>query len=270
MNISRFFRKLSGQSRSSRRSRRRGRSSGKGLPIPNPFASQTFQIDDPQGFFLILNWLGYVLLFVSAIDYFLIFYPPQLTNPNWELQTFIAMVNNAWFLLLAIVLVFLPTRRNIRQLELSFMKLLRWVMLLAGVLFILLIPLGITNTQRINQDANQQLVRQQQIRQEQLDRIEEAVENENLPLFQRQRLGQAIGLERSESSEEAILERVQTLEEQLNQEVAAAKRDRFQNLMRRMVRTNIGGLLIGVLLIRFWWQTRWIKSIGKSSFMDSP
>jgi hypothetical protein len=53
------------------------------------------------------NWLGYVLLFASAVDYFLIIYPPQLTNPEWELQPISRMVDHAWVGLIAVILVFL-------------------------------------------------------------------------------------------------------------------------------------------------------------------
>ncbi|WP_186708795.1 hypothetical protein [Euhalothece natronophila] len=32
-----------------------------------------------------------------------------------------------------------------------------------------------------------------------------------------------------------------------------------------MVRTNVGALLIGVFLIRVWWETRWLKSIKRAN-----
>lgn len=236
--------------------------------VSNPFTKLNFRIDDAQGFFLILNWLGYILLFASLVDYFLILYPPQLTNPNWELQTFSRMVDHAWILLLSLILIFLPTRTRIRRFEVGFLRLLRWTVFLGGVLFILLIPLGLINTQRIDQQTNEQLGLQQQARQEQLNELGEAIRTQNIPLEQLQQLGSAIGIEESgnrEAIKESILTQIDQEKEQLREQVATAKAERFQQLIRRMVRTNLGALLIGTFLIRLWWETRWLKSLTRSA-----
>lgn len=232
--------------------------------VKNPFANLPFQIEDRQGFFIILNWLGYVLLFASAVDYFLIIYPPQLTNPEWELQTISRMVNHAWVGLIGVILVFLPTRTNIRRFELSFLSLLRWAVLFGGVLFILLIPLGIINSQRIDQATTEQIALQQQQRQEQLNNIEEAVRTQDIPPEQLQQLGEALGVEGEPSPaniREALLEQIDQERQQLRQQVATARSDRLQELIRRAVRTNIGALLIGTFLIRLWWEARWVRSV---------
>ena len=234
----------------------------------NPLKNLNFRIDDAQGFFLILNWLGYVLLFASAVDYFLILYPPQLTNPNWELQTFSRMVDNAWVLLISLILIFLPTRTHIRRFEVNFLGFLRWMVLLGGVLFILLIPLGLINTQRIDQQTTEQLGLQQQARQEQLNNLGDAIRTQNIPLEQLQQLGSAVGIEESgnrETIKQGILSQIEQEKEQLRQQVAIAKGERFQQLIRRTVRTNLGAFLIGVFLIRLWWETRWLKSIKRTN-----
>lgn len=268
MNVSRIFRGIL-----PRKHRRHKRSRNWfpeiKLPLPrNPLANLSFKIDDAQGFFLILNWLGYILLFASCVDYFLIFYPPQLTNPNWELQTFSRMVDNAWILLISLILIFLPTRTRIRRFEVNFLGFLRWMAFLGGVLFILLIPLGLINTQRIDQQTAEQLGLQQQARQEQLNNLGEAIRTQDIPLEQLQQLGSAVGIEESgnrEAIKEGILTQIEQEKAQLREQVATAKAERFQQLIRRMVRTNVGALLIGVFLVRLWWETRWLKSLKRST-----
>ena len=286
MSVNRFFRNLLQQNKKPSPYRRRPpfwlrlpplrlprfrlklpRVSGPQIKLPsinNPFANLPFQVDNPQGFFVMLNWLGYVLLFASAIDYFLIIYPPQLTNPEWELQTFGRLVDNGWFLLLSIILVFLPTRTNIRRFELNFLSFLRWVVLLGGVVFILLIPLGVINSQRIEQITTVQIARQQQARQEQLDNIEEAARTQDIPPQQLQQLGDALGVEGDPSEtniREALIQKVEQEKQQLRQQVAIVRGDRIRELIRQAVRTNIGAFLIGTFLIRLWWETRWLRTV---------
>lgn len=232
--------------------------------IPNPLASIPFNLIDRQRFWVIANWLGYILLFVSTIDYILILYPPQLTNPAWELQAFTRMVDNAWFLMLALILVFIPTRNSIRRYELNFLSLLRWSMLVGGAVFILLIPLGVINTQRINQNVTVQIGRQESVRQEQLDNLQNAIETQNIAPRQGRQLAEALGVEVSPSDpsfKEALIQRIQEQKQELRQRVAIAKGDRFRQLLRQAVRTHIGALLIGSFLVRLWWESRWVKEV---------
>ena len=272
MNVTRFFRDvLPGNSkRPSRRPGKKFQNPFAQIKVPsfrNPFANLPFRVDDAQRFFLILNWLGYVLLFASIVDYILIVYPLQLTDPRWELQTFGQMVDNAWILLLSLILIFLPTRTNIRRFELNFLSFLRWMILLGGVIFILLLPLGLVNTQRINQQTLEQLSVQQQNRQEQLNNLQEAINTQNVSEEELQQLGQALGINEPAQTDNlrgAVSEAIDQQREQLRQQVENAKSERFKQLIRQTVRTHIGGLLIGVFLLRLWWEAKWVKSVRAS------
>lgn len=263
MKITRFFRDIFSRKRKPRSYRRpfwqRFR-----FRISNPLSNLPFQISDPQGFFIILNWLGYILLFASAIDYLLILYPPQLRNTQWELQTATSLVNNAWILLIAIILIFLPTRTSIRRFEVQFLSLLRWMVLLGGIIFILLIPLNVINSQRIDQQTTVQIARQQEAREEQLENLEEAIETQNIPPQQLQQLAQALGVEGNTDTnnlKETLITQIETQKQQLQQQATNLKNQRFQNLIRNAVRTNVGALLIGTFLVRLWWETRWVRSV---------
>ncbi|PSO49742.1 MAG: hypothetical protein BRC33_05695 [Cyanobacteria bacterium SW_9_44_58] len=240
------------------------------ISIPNPFAQVFLQEKDTQSFLIILNWLGYVLLFVSAIDYFVLLYPPQLTNPNWEFQTVRGMVNNVWFALLALILIYIPNRTQIRRFELAFLKFLRWIILVGGVVFILLIPLTLNNAQRIYENNVTQINQQQTQRQQQLNNLEQAVKTQDIPAEQRQQIGQALGLDvqpNSENIRKALLEEINRQKQQLKQEVAAEKNSSYRELLRQAGRTSVAIFLIGLFLIRLWWETRGLKSIkrGKTS-----
>lgn len=230
--------------------------------LPNPFANFAFIIEERQRFFITLNWLGYILIFASALDYFLIFYPPQLTDPRWELQTLTNWVNNSWFFLLGLILVFLPTRLYIRRFELNFLSLLRGIVLLWAIFFILLLPLGVINTQRINTDTVTEINREQAVQQRQLEILEQALTTRQIAPRQLQQIAQALGVQippNSQNLKGTLIEEVRKQQEQIEQQANATKQDRFQKLIRESVRTHFGALLIAFFLFRLWWETRWVK-----------
>ncbi len=254
--------------------RRRGVTPRKPLRLPrikrpsikNPFALLPFNIENRQGFFIILNWLGYVLLFASFVDYLLIIYPPEWTNSEWQLQTSGEMVNHAWILLIAIMLIYLPTRSQISPLELNFLGLFRWVALLMAIIFILLIPVGVMSARQVNRDVLQELHSEKENQQEQLEQLEQQVRTEQIPPEQLQRLGEQLDVSQpnQDNIRTALLEEIEQQRTQLKQEVSQTHSQRFQELIQQLIRISIGAFLIGVFLIRLWWQTRWVRSIKQS------
>jgi len=232
--------------------------------INNPFKVISIGVSNNQGIFILLSWLGYVILIVSAIDYFRVLYPLQLTNPSWEFQTFINLVNNTWLLLLALILIFIPNRSQIRRFELAFLRFLRWIILLGGIIFILLIPLTVQNANRLNQQATVQLSQQQATQKQQLNNIEDALQNQIVSYSQMQRLKNQFNVENvpeAQTLEEILIEKVQQRQQQLQQQIALQKQMRFRELFGQAGRNSIAALLIGIFLIRLWWEARWVKLV---------
>jgi hypothetical protein len=270
MNVTRLFRNVFNRNNNSKR-RPPNRKGFPKLQVPsiaNPFSEVYSYLNDTRSFLVILNWLGYIFLLASVVDYFLILYPPQLTNPRWELQAVTDMVNNAWFLLLSLILIFIPNRTRIRRLELNFLSLLRWIVLFSGVIFILLLPLGIINTQRIHEDTVATVIREETTRRLQLTNVEEAIKTQDIPKAQLERIGDALGLEETPESatvKEALLKKIDEQKAELRERVEATKSNRFRQLMRQSVRTHVGAVLIGVFLIRLWWEARWLQWVRDQS-----
>lgn len=270
MNVAQLFRKLFSRNKAPKTppSRRQTPSQGIIQFFSNPFAEISSYVAQTRDFLVILNWLGYILLIASLVDYVLILFPPQLTNPEWELQAFTRMVNNAWFLLLSLILIFIPNRTRMRRFELNFLSLLRWILLLGGVVYISLIPLAITNAQRIHQASITTVIEEETARQQQLTNVQEAIENQDIPQAQLERIGDALGLEEipeSDTVKEALIAKIREQKQQLRQEVEATRRERSRELLRRSFRTNLGAFLIGVFLIRLWWEARWLKLVREQS-----
>ncbi len=241
---------------------------GAQLKVPsagNWLRNVDFTFNQRQSFFILLNWLGYVILLGSIVNYLWIIYPPQLLNPQWELQTINRLVDHAWFLLIAVVLIFLPTRSYIRRIELSVLKGLRWGILLMAILFILMLPLGLINAQRIDQTQQRQLELQQQAQLERLSNLERTIRDEGISQQQLEQLQQQFAQDELAVTEEqvktVILEGIQQERENLREQVQQARQEQVEQLVRRTLRTEIGGLLIGVFLIRLWFRTNWVKTL---------
>lgn len=221
------------------------------------------KLSDRQHFLIIINWLGYILLIVSVIDYLLILYPLDLTNPEWELQTFDRMVEHAWLVLLGLILTFLPTQPAMHYLKLKFLRFLRWTTLLVGILFILLIPLGLVNSQRVYQQSIQELNAEQNGQLSQLSAIQESVETQAIPPNRLEEIGENLGL--SDPTDEdniraALIEEIEQQRQQVQAEFTISRNKRFRRTLLQALRTNVGALLIGVFLYGFWWKTAWVKS----------
>ena len=232
--------------------------------LRNPFQKLSLGTVDKEGLVILLNWLGYILVMISAVDYFFILYPPQLTNTTWEFQAVAQMISNAWFMILGLILIYLPNRVQIRGIEIFFLKGLRWLILTAGIIFILLLPLTIVNANRLYQDAVEQIDQQQVAQQEQLDEINTALEAGNLPYFQQQRLRNQWNIETippSSSLEVVLIETLQQRKEELKEQAQSQKENRFRQFFRQGGRNSLAGLLIGAFLIRLWWMSRWLKHL---------
>ena len=232
--------------------------------LPNPFQTLFIGATDYEGFFILLIWLGYTITLVSTIDYIVILYPLQLTNTSWEFQIINRVVNNAWFFLLGLILIFIPSRAKISRFELSFLKPLRWAIFLGGVLFILAIPLTLLNGQRLHERQTAQLSQQQGNQQEQLNTIKNALEEQSISSFQLEQLRERLNIEtvpESSTIEQTLIAKIEERKQQLRAEINNQKQASFRQLFGQAVRNSLASLFIGAFLIRLWWESRWLNRL---------
>ncbi len=98
----------------------------------------------------LLRLAGYGLLLLSLFDYINIFTPPRFTNPVWEFQVMGEMVEKMPVPLIGFAFVFFGKDAYRKDLEEIAIKVLSWLALVLGIMFLLLIPLGVNNTLRID------------------------------------------------------------------------------------------------------------------------
>jgi hypothetical protein len=212
----------------------------------------------------LFHWVGYGFLLLTLFDLFEIFVPPRFMNPVWEFQMLGAMVERVPIPLIGLVLVFCGEPNLRARWERSILKFLSWTALLFAVWFLLLIPLGIANTVRIDRHSNEEI--KNQVKQEiakfqpfknQLKEAETKEEVEKLLLrFDRQAVFPAIANQQLQALKQEISSSIATSEAKIKTEANKNLKNRRFTLLKKSVKWNLGALVSGCLFFFIWQNTR--------------
>jgi hypothetical protein len=217
--------------------------------------------------FEMFRFIGYTLLILSLFDYIAIFFPPRLTDPGWEFQVSGLVVDHVWALLLGLAFAFLYGQASIvvHNRHLSILKFLSWLSLVLGVIYLLIVPLGINNTLTIYRGINNQFTTQQAQQQEQIQKITEKV-NLTQSTDELNKIARALKVEKESENDQSL----QSLKTKISQQIdtvgkrtittAIANRDQqTRNLIKESLRVNLGAVISGACLIVLWNMTRWVR-----------
>ncbi|MEO0684476.1 MAG: HpsJ family protein [Cyanobacteria bacterium J06649_11] len=105
----------------------------------------------------IMRWVGYGLLILALFDVMEMFIPARFMNPNWEFQTFGALVEKVAVPLIGFAFVFLAGLNDRGNREGIILKILSWLTLLLGIIYFITVPLGVINTVRIYKQQQGQI-----------------------------------------------------------------------------------------------------------------
>jgi predicted PurR-regulated permease PerM len=222
-------------------------------------------VQGDQGFSIYrLRWIGYGLLILSVLDTIATLIPANFGNRLWELQTIGAIVERVPVPLLAMALIFFGEGYDRRGLENLFLKLLSWVCLLLGLVFLLMLPLGIfgtiyvnnQNNQQIDTQANQQLAQLQQVQERLTKGSPEDLRNLAGELT---RLGVPANTENPQQLKDQILSRITPAKERLQTQKAAVQSNQRLQLFKNSVKWLLGALISSVLFFTLWRGTDWAR-----------
>lgn len=213
---------------------------------------------------VLLNLAGYAFLISSLLDYVLFLFPLQPTNLLWEFRTMEQLVSHSWALLLGLFLICVRQQPAIRRGELRFLVALSWFALLIGLLFLLMLPLGVRNTLRIDGIQKNQFVNQSKAVDTQFQSITQVV-NRGLtqPPAKVQLQELAIRL-RSPAflearSKEEVLKIIEQSRATSQKQLGDNRKAQQLDLLKKSARINVGSLLAGSFFIALWWSTRWTR-----------
>jgi hypothetical protein len=201
-----------------------------------------------------LRLTGYVLLSLSALDVATIVLPPDVFNPQWEFDTLGRLVERVPVPLIGLALVFYGGLRYRRPLEKLCLRPLALITVGVGVCYLLMIPLGISNSIRLQHLAQTQesvLQDQQRSRYRQLEQqITDASSDKIFPLARRWKLVLA---EEEQTNPEAVKSRAlsQLKKNQILQQKQSliSRNARQQKHFKNSVKWIVGALLAGFCLI---------------------
>ncbi|MEG3956899.1 HpsJ-like protein, cyanoexosortase A-associated [Microcoleus sp. herbarium2] len=222
-------------------------------------------VQGDQGFSIYrLRWIGYGLLILSLLDTIVVLIPARFGERLWELQTIGAIVERVPVPLLAMALIFFGEGYDRRSLENLFLKLLSWVCLLLGLVFLLMLPLGIFGTIYVNNQNNQQITTQANQQLAQLQQVEERLTKgspEDLRTLagELSRLGVPANTDNPEQLKDQILSRVTPAKEQLQKQKAAVQSNQRLTLFKNSVKWLLGALISSVLFFTLWRGSDWAR-----------
>ena len=208
----------------------------------------------------LIRVIGYVFLAFFLFDFIDTLIPLRLTNPNWEFQTFGALVEKVPVLFLAYAMIYLGRNFGRKRLEQFLLSLITWLALILGLIYLLMIPIGIINTNRLLTLNHQQLLQLDiqiaQVKKAQTNLKTTKTQSELQQILSRD-LGNNSPIPKLENPEQ-----VKTLKNRLTtvitdgeaklKEQAQSLQDVRLELLKKSVKWNLGSLLSAVLLFYIW------------------
>jgi preprotein translocase subunit SecF len=149
-------------------------------------------------------------------------------------------------------------------LENLFLKLLSWVCLLLGLVFLLMLPLGIFGTINVNNQNNQQITTQANQQLAQLQQVEQRLTKgspEDLRNLAGEltRLGVPANTENPQQLKDQILSRITPAKERLQTQKAAVQSNQRLQLFKNALKWLLGALISSVLFFTLWRGTDWAR-----------
>jgi preprotein translocase subunit SecF len=207
----------------------------------------------------IFRLVGYGLLVLALLDLLTTLLPLRLMNPLWQFETMGAIVERVAVPLLGLVLVFFGEEKFRSSFEQKFLKLLRWLCLLVGVLFFLLVPLGVVSTlqvKAVNDTQMKQQYSQQKARVERVEKQLNQIKDQDLENFIKSQ-GRTLDGQSSQQARAQFLAKINKDKNQLENQFKQAMSNRRLTLLKNSAKWNLGALVSGVLFIYIWLLTRW-------------
>jgi hypothetical protein len=215
-----------------------------------------------QGSMTILRVVGYGLLVLAVFDVVEILTPPSFMNPVWEFQTLGGLVEHVPVPLIGMALVFYGEMYARNKREILILKGLSWLTLVFAIIFILLVPLGIIDSVRINKQTTAQIgiISEQQIsKAEQLEKNLNAATPQQIENFLKSR-GQSLHNTSPEQAKSQLLTQVGKAEAEIKTKAKTTESSQKLALLKSSVKWNLGALVSGTLFFMFWRLTSWARS----------
>lgn len=208
---------------------------------------------------------GFALLLLCFIDLLYVLIPPELLNPVWEYQTIGDLVKLVPVPLLALMLIFYGDTAFRSKPERLALKILSWITLVVGIVFLLLIPLTVTDAVRIHGFNNNQISNQVSQQRLQLEATRKQLEKASPGQLRNlvptpDKNGNLPDIPNSpEQAKAQILNNLNRAKEQAEQQANQARTNLRQNLVKNTLKLVAESLIAGCFFIYIWGMTAWTR-----------
>jgi cell division protein FtsL len=205
----------------------------------------------------LIHWTGYSLLALTLLYYISLFIPLRFMNPIWELQIVASLVDNIPMFFLGLLFVFYGNQVR-PKIEKIILSVISWSALAFGILFLLLIPLGIADTLRINNQNNLQITEQISQQETQIQNFKQqlnaAISTEEITgLLRRARLQSPdINSPNPDQLKRQAITKISQVQQETKTQLETKLKDQQFTLLKNSVRYLLGALICGVLCIYAW------------------
>lgn len=214
-----------------------------------------------------LRLAGYCLLLLGLFDLAEILIPPVLLNPRWEFNAFGQIIERVPVMLIGLGFVFVGGHEERMPWESLLIKALSWLCLVAGVLYLLLMPLGVVNAIRIDRQNQQQVQTQTAELQAQANQAREQLASvqteEDLVALVQTLSGQTVSAVEGDFDITSLKQQVNSSIEQNESSLLAQAKDEIgalrRELLEKSVKWLLGALVTGFIYILIWRSTGWAR-----------
>lgn len=214
---------------------------------------------------VLFRWAGYGLLILTLLDLATILLPPRLMDPVWEFETMGAVMERVPVPLLAIALIFFGELQFRSKWERPLIKVISWGTLIFGIFLLLMIPLGVNNTLRLNSQNITQIEAQYSQQMDQLTQFEQRLNQaspEEMKVFLESQ-GIALDGVATKTPKQEILSQLSTIKARMQTQADTEKTSRRNTLMESSIKWNLSALISGFLFAYVWDLTRWARGSRK-------
>jgi hypothetical protein len=214
-----------------------------------------------------LRLVGYVLLLLSLADIIGIFIPAHFMNPEWELQAMTELVERVAVPLIGFAFVFYQDLQHRIKLEFLILKGFSWAAFFVGIGYLILLPLLVVNSFRLdnvlleqaNTFVDQRMTQVEQIQQ----RLKQATSKpEVATLFTRfsgQPLPPTLADKEFPELKQELLATIEKGKPTVRKQAKAEGSERRLKLFKTSLKAFFGALISGTCFIYTWVLTRWIR-----------
>ncbi|NJK33988.1 MAG: hypothetical protein HC919_03030 [Oscillatoriales cyanobacterium SM2_2_1] len=212
----------------------------------------------------LLRFIGYGFLVFALLNFGEALLPPKFAqDPSWEFQAVAKVAGTSAIPILGFGLVFYGEAKMRSPLGRTFVGVLSWLALATGILYVILMVIGISATFRINNDLRTQAERVRSRQSQGVERARNELKNRSdaeLLQLLTQISQTAPNLKPDATNPRQQIEQlIEGRGAEVERTIVEQENSSFRSLLKQSLKINLESLISGILLMGIWRFTGWAR-----------